>query len=150
MKPVARSLLFVPGDRPDRFDKAAASGAHQVIIDLEDAVAPSAKSAARDAVATWLAQGHSAAVRINAADTPWFADDLDMIRSIPAATVMLPKADADSLSHTSAALPGCPLIALIETVRGYMDLRQLGSVRQLTRMAFGSVDFGVETSIADE
>ena len=43
MSPIARSFLFVPGDRPERFAKAAASGAHQVILDLEDAVAPAAK-----------------------------------------------------------------------------------------------------------
>jgi hypothetical protein len=49
MERLARSLLFVPGDRPERFDKAAACGAHAVIVDLEDAVAPAAKAQARHA-----------------------------------------------------------------------------------------------------
>ena len=53
--PSARSLLFVPGDRPDRFDKAAASGADVVIIDLEDSVADEDKDRARDNAAAWLA-----------------------------------------------------------------------------------------------
>ena len=69
LKRVARSLLFVPGDRPERFDKAVASGAHEVIIDLEDAVAPAAKEHARDTVANWLRSGHVAGVRINTAAT---------------------------------------------------------------------------------
>ena len=50
-----RSYLFVPGDRPERFAKALASGADVVVLDLEDAVAPSVKAAARDAVADFLA-----------------------------------------------------------------------------------------------
>ncbi|MEO6985623.1 MAG: aldolase/citrate lyase family protein, partial [Paralcaligenes sp.] len=54
---IARSLLFVPGDRPERFAKAAASGAHEVMLDLEDAVAPASKIQARQAVSAWLAQG---------------------------------------------------------------------------------------------
>ena len=55
--PFPSSFLFVPGDRPDRFDKAVASGAHQVILDLEDAVAPGAKEGARRAVAAWAGRG---------------------------------------------------------------------------------------------
>src|SRR5690606_31331683 len=81
---IARSYLFVPADRPDRFPKALAAGADVVIIDLEDAVAPSAKSAARDALSNWLVSRPDAAsgagvqilVRINGADTPWFHDDV--------------------------------------------------------------------------
>ena len=49
-----RSLLFVPGDRPERFDKAAASGADALILDLEDSVAASAKTKAREAIAAYL------------------------------------------------------------------------------------------------
>ncbi|RYG06615.1 MAG: CoA ester lyase, partial [Burkholderiales bacterium] len=75
-----RSYLFVPGDRPERFPKALASGAGAVILDLEDAVAPDAKDAARRDVAAWLASGPVADVhvRINASGTPWFDDDLQM------------------------------------------------------------------------
>jgi len=148
VEPIARSLLFVPGDRPDRFDKAAASGAHQVVIDLEDAVAPTAKAAAREAAAPWLST-HTAMVRINAADTPWFEDDLAMLRSLPAASVMVAKADTESLARTASALPGRTIIALIETVKGFMALRQLASLPGVRRIAFGSVDFGTETGISD-
>jgi citrate lyase subunit beta/citryl-CoA lyase len=148
--PVARSLLFVPGDRPDRFDKAAASGAHQIILDLEDGVAPASKANARASVAAWLAAGKPAVVRVNAADTDRFGDDLALVRAMPAAMLMLSKADSRSLTEAAQALPGRPLIALLETVKGFVGLRQLAGVPGLARIAFGSVDFGVETGIADE
>jgi citrate lyase subunit beta / citryl-CoA lyase len=147
---VARSLLFVPGDRPERFAKAAASGAHGVILDLEDAVAPASKVRARAAVAAWLADGAEALVRINASDTEWFEEDLAMVASSPRAGVMLPKADAESTARVAGALQGRALIALVETVGGYMELRQLAATPGLQRIAFGSVDFAGESGIADE
>jgi citrate lyase subunit beta/citryl-CoA lyase len=150
MSRVARSLLFVPGDRPERFDKAVASGAHEVVLDLEDAVAPAAKAAARGMVALWLSTGREAFVRINALHTEWYADDLRMLRAVPSACVMLPKADADSLVRTAQALPGRRIIALLETVSGCMELAQMARVPGLERIAFGSVDFAAESGIADE
>jgi len=146
---LARSLLFVPGDRPDRFAKAAASGAHEIVIDLEDAVSPDAKGDAREAACNWLAQVNAAGVRINAADTEWIGDDLDMLQGHPSATIMLAKADADSLARVAASLPGRGIIALIETVKGYMELRRVSGLPGVLRIAFGSVDFGVESAIDD-
>ncbi len=150
MTPIARSLLFVPGDRPERFDKAAASGAHAVVLDLEDAVAPAAKSRARDAVAAWLAGGRPALVRINAAGTAWFDDDLRMVRAAAGAGLMLPKADVDAMSQVAAAMTGRPVIALLETVAGYFGVQALAAVLGLQRIAVGSVDFAAESGIADE
>jgi citrate lyase subunit beta/citryl-CoA lyase len=150
MSRISHSLLFVPGDRSERFEKAVASGAHQVIIDLEDAVAPTLKKQARDAVADWLGKGRSAMVRINAADTEWFDDDLLMMSTLASASLMLPKADIESLASTIKALPGRQIIALIETVKGYIELRQVAAMPGLTRIAFGSVDFGMETGINDD
>jgi citrate lyase subunit beta/citryl-CoA lyase len=145
-----RSFLFVPGDRPERFDKAVATGADMVVLDLEDAVAPAAKQAARLAVAAWLPGRRQVAVRINAADTPWYEDDLAMLRAAVQATPMLPKADAASLARTVDAVPGRPVIALLETVSGYLGLRMLAATPGLQRIAFGSIDFGAESGIADE
>jgi citrate lyase subunit beta/citryl-CoA lyase len=150
MTQLARSLLFVPGDRPERFAKAVASGAHAIVLDLEDAVAPAGKDAARDAVGAWLADGHRAIVRINAIDTPWFEADLDMLRSAPGTGVMLPKAETASLAHTLRAVGGRQVIALVETVGGYMELRTLVALDGLARIAFGSVDFAADSGIADE
>lgn len=150
MKPIARSLLFVPGDRPERFEKAAASGAHQLILDLEDAVAPAAKAVARDAIASWLRAGHRAIVRINSVETPWHGDDLSMLEVFPQAGVMLPKAEAVVMAQVTARLPGREAIGLVESVAGYAQLQALAAVDGLSRLAFGSVDFSLETGIADE
>jgi citrate lyase subunit beta/citryl-CoA lyase len=150
MKCPVHSLLFVPGHRPDRFAKAAASGAHQIVLDLEDAVAPDAKALARDAVATWLAGDNAGVVRINGADTIWFEDDLKMIREFAQAEVMLPKADAASVAHTASALAGRPVIALLETVAGYMELAPMSRSPDVCRVAFGSIDFALDSGIADE
>lgn len=150
MTQLARSLLFVPGDRPERFAKAAASGAHAVVLDLEDAVAPAAKDSARGIVGAWLREGLPAIVRVNAIDTPWFDDDIQMLRSAPGAGVMLPKAEGPSLAHTLRVLPGRRVIALVETVAGYMGLNTLVALDGLSRIAFGSVDFSADSGIADE
>ena len=102
--PSHRSLLFVPGSRPDRFDKALAAGASAVIIDLEDAVAPPDKDAARTALAAWLRPDHAVIVRINGVDTPWFNDDLTLCGHLGVAAVMVPKAErADTLATVTAA-----------------------------------------------
>lgn len=147
---VDRSLLFVPGHRPDRFDKAVASGAHQVVLDLEDAVAPADKDHARHEIATWLQAGGQAIVRINAAGTEWFSEDLTMLQNAPGAGVMLPKVCTASAAQVASSLSGRQIIGLLETVSAYMELRQICAIAGLERLAFGSLDFGTESGIADE
>jgi len=91
-----RSLLFVPGDRPDRMEKALASGADALILDLEDAVAAPAKPAARDAVRAFLCRDERPLplfVRINPLEGPFAADDLDAILPARADGIVLPKAE---------------------------------------------------------
>ena len=91
-----RSLLFVPGDRPERFDKAAASGADALILDLEDSVAASAKDAARAAVAARLRAergGVAVFVRINPLDTDLSRDDLSALQGLAPDAIVLPKAE---------------------------------------------------------
>jgi citrate lyase subunit beta / citryl-CoA lyase len=88
-----RSWLYVPGDRPERFAKAVASGADVVICDLEDAVSAANKAIARRAVADWL-RGHRAVVRVNGVGTPWHDDDVAAIADAPGlAGVLLPKTE---------------------------------------------------------
>lgn len=140
----ASSYLFVPGDRPERFAKAAASGAHRIVLDLEDAVGPDAKAGARDHVHAWFATGGAGVVRINGADTPWFGEDLAALAALPQAEIMVPKAEPDSLARVSAALPGRPLIALIETVAGLVDIHAVARSASVRRLAFGHLDFGVD------
>lgn len=104
------TYLFVPGNRPERFAKALASGAGAIILDLEDAVAPQDKEAARAAVVQWLASAPAGPVqrlvRINDASTPWFVDDLTELAQAAPDGVMLPKAeDAITVAHVLEVLP---------------------------------------------
>ena len=140
----ARTLLFVPGDRPDRFAKAAAAGADLVVVDLEDAVAAEAKETAREAVASWLADGHVAAVRINAAGTPWHAADLAAVAG-RAAAVVLPKAEPGAA--LTAVGRAAPTIALLETAAGILDARPVATTPGVCRLAVGTFDLAAELGI---
>lgn len=97
-----RALLFVPGDRPERFAKAAASGADALILDLEDSVSAANKATARDAIATWLSAPRTITtfVRINPLDSDMAQADLDAVLTAHPDGIMLPKAEgADSVRH---------------------------------------------------
>jgi citrate lyase subunit beta/citryl-CoA lyase len=140
--------LFVPGDRPDRFTKAAASGADQVICDLEDAVAEDNKAAARDAVREQLAaEGTRCWVRINPAHTPWHRDDLDALVGLPGlAGIVVPKSESP---HELVALrvsvgDGTAVVALIETAVGVVGAGPMAACLAVDRLAFGSLDFALD------
>ncbi|MGW6456492.1 HpcH/HpaI aldolase/citrate lyase family protein [Streptomyces sp. NPDC055078] len=139
----ARSLLFVPAHRPDRFDKAVATGADLVIIDLEDSVADEDKVRARDNASAWLARGNRAIVRINAPGTPWCDDDLAMAAGL-GCVIVVPKAeDRAQLAAIAARTAGrCGLIPLIETPLGVERALDVCSVPGTLRAAFGNVDLG--------
>lgn len=149
---MARSYLFVPADRPERYAKALGSGADAVIVDLEDAVAPAAKDSARAMLADWLARGAGPAsvrviVRINAADTPWFDDDLALLRSARVAAAMLPKAER---SDDLARIPHECLLPLVETAAGVDALRELARAPRVQRLVFGSIDLQADLGIAGD
>ena len=131
--------LFVPGDRPERFGKAAASGADAIIIDLEDAVAPAAKPAARENLRLAHNLGCAVVVRINGRATQWHVEDLAAVRQLAPAGVILPKAEsADDIGGTAAC--GVPIIALVETAAGLAAARAIAA-SGAARIAFGSLDF---------
>lgn len=151
----ARSYLFVPADRPDRYRKALASGADAVIIDLEDAVAADAKAAARAALQAWAAAEPALAarvwIRINDQATPWYADDLALLRQIRPAGVMLPKAEsAAQVDAVATALtPQAGVIALIETARGVHQVDAVACAPRVTRLAFGTLDYALDLDLPD-
>ncbi len=146
-----RSYLFVPGDRPERFAKALASGADAVIVDLEDAVAPANKNAARDAVAGALDATQPIVLRINGADTAWFADDARLAAHPGVAAVMLPKAaSADPVAALRAASGGKPVLALVESAAGMSNVAALAATPGVARLVFGSIDFQLDLDIADD
>jgi citrate lyase subunit beta/citryl-CoA lyase len=146
---VARSLLFVPGDRPERFAKACAAGADAVIVDLEDAVAPIAKAAARDALAAWLSPAHPVLVRINSADSQWFRDDLALCRLPGVAGIVLPKAEREQ-DLAAVADAGAPaILPLIESAQGMWNAASLACAPLVQRLVFGSIDFSFDLGIKE-
>jgi citrate lyase subunit beta/citryl-CoA lyase len=153
----ARTYLFVPGDRPERFAKALASGADAVILDLEDAVPPPAKDAARAAVAQALAalpaaQAARLVVRINGEESDGFAADLQMLAAAAAAAarpaVMLPKAErVATLEQVQAACPGAVVLALVESARGVVAAEALACAPGVARLVFGTLDYALDLDL---
>jgi citrate lyase subunit beta / citryl-CoA lyase len=141
----ARSFLFVPGHRPDRFEKAERSGADMVVLDLEDAVAADRKDDARDEVVTWLTAGGRACVRINDATSPQHPNDLAALTGLPGLiAVMLAKADHSAQVADVARRTGAPVIALVESAVGMAKVGDLAAVRGVVRLAFGHLDFALD------
>ena len=139
--------LFVPATKPDRFIKAAASGADAVIIDLEDAVASFEKVAARDALRS--AKG-SLIVRINGSNTPWFADDVAACRALSIAAIMLPKVESVAeIERLRMLSNNAPIIALIESAVSLANARAIAK-SGVARLAFGSLDFAADLGCSHE
>jgi citrate lyase subunit beta / citryl-CoA lyase len=139
------TYLFVPGDRPERFDKAANAGAGAIILDLEDAVLPEAKPGARDAIGEWLSShgehASRAIVRIND------EADLPFIAQARVQTVMLPKTES-AAQVRNVAQTGAKVIALVETARGIRAMDEIADAQGIVRLAFGTIDYAVDIDIA--
>jgi citrate lyase subunit beta/citryl-CoA lyase len=135
--------LFVPADRPERFAKAAASGADAIIVDLEDAVAPAAKDAARAGLAEALPPGVAVLVRVNAAGTPWHDADVALVARQPGLGLMLPKAeDAATVARVASRIGADRVfVALVESALGVHRAVEVATVPGVTQLAFGPADF---------
>ena len=150
---LARSLLFVPGNRPERFEKAARSGADAIILDLEDSVPAGDKASAREAVAaSWtqlLREGVPVVVRINAHGSAAGSDDLAAIAQLSGlGAVMVPKADStEALGQVRDALRGAPLLLLIETAAGFDAVKSLAAAPGVLRLVVGHIDFLADTGM---
>ncbi len=142
--------LFVPGDRPERFAKAAASGANAVILDLEDAVATERKSYARDCVRAHELDKTRTIIRVNARTSAHFAADLSALKDRPFAALMLPKTErsGDVLAVHEALGGIVPIIPLIETALGVANLTDILATPGVCVAAFGSVDFALDLGCA--
>ena len=146
---IARSYLFVPGSRPDRFDKAYAAGAGAVIIDLEDAVPVAEKSKARMAVEAWVNPAHPVVLRINGPATDWFRDDVTCARMPGIQAIMLPKTESIEHLRRVEELLGqsVAILPLIETAQGFMSALEIARDRAVQRLVFGSLDFQLDVGI---
>lgn len=164
--PLLCSWLFVPGNRPDRIDKALASGADAVIVDLEDAVGPAGKGAAREVVAG-LTAGQPVAgqprlfVRTNGWATPWLLADLEAAVGPRLAGVLLPKAEtAEQIRAVDWIIGQCEarrdlvagrveLLALVESAAGLLGTTAMvGASPRLSGVAFGAADYALDAHVS--
>jgi citrate lyase subunit beta/citryl-CoA lyase len=150
------SYLFVPGNRHDRFDKALASGADAIIIDLEDAVVAEDKASARDQIRAWLAArsdvDERVLVRINDAATPWLDEDLALARDTGIRGIVLPKVEhVRQIDRVRAALhPDAYVVPIIESARGLLAVESIAAAPSVQRLAFGTLDYTVDLDLSDD
>ncbi|MDZ4393645.1 CoA ester lyase [Cypionkella sp.] len=145
-----RSVLYIPGSKDRALEKARSLAADAIIFDLEDAVAPEEKAAAREVLAQALAEGgygHRARiVRINGLDSPWGAEDLAAFGGHPGVeAVLIPKVNrAADLDAVALAAPGKPLWAMMETALGMLNAAEIAAHPSLQGMVMGTNDLAKE------
>lgn len=146
-----RSYLFVPGNRPDRYSRACATRSHAVIVDLEDAVAPADKVAARRSLVEWLAPERRVMVRVNAPGSEWLVDDLRACANDSVVAVVLPKAErADDVVEVGKACGSRPVLPLVETARGLWNALAVAQAPNVRALLFGSLDFQADLGATDD
>ena len=152
---LARTYLFVPGNRPERFAKALASSADAVVLDLEDAVAADAKACARNAVADWAAHASAAdlgraVLRINHAGSAEFDEDCRLLREAGVAGAMLAKAEtAQQVRQLRTAVPGISVLALIESAPGVANATAVAAAPGVSRLVFRTLDYALDLDHLD-
>jgi citrate lyase subunit beta/citryl-CoA lyase len=150
---ISRSWLLVAATRTDEFDAAASSRADQVVLDIEDAVDPKNKDAARADVVSWLRDQGSAWVRINDHSTDFWSDDVDALVGLPNLVgVMLAKTESpEHVTETFDRLGGnTPVLALIESALGIEEATSIARARGTFRLAFGSGDYRRDTGTSSD
>jgi citrate lyase subunit beta / citryl-CoA lyase len=148
---LARSWLLVNGAHADRFESATQSPADIVVLDIEDAVAPKDKVAARRNVVEWLGAGKTDWVRINGFGTSWWADDIAALAGGSVGGVMLAMVESvDHVTETALRLPNVPIVALVETARGLERITEIAAAKGTFRLAFGIGDFRRDTGFGEE
>jgi citrate lyase subunit beta/citryl-CoA lyase len=142
---VPRSLLFVPGGRADMVAKAPRSGPDAVAVDLEDAVAPGDKEAARStavaAVAELPEDSRLVLIRVNPPGTPWFDDDVEAVAPTHAGVVLPKYEDPAQLRDLRDRIGDRPVVVGIETARGVARARELLAEPGVTAGYFGAEDY---------
>lgn len=139
--------LYVPADRLDRVGKALVSGAHAVIVDLEDAVAPAAKNEARAGLAAVLSEEASVHVyvRVNALESPWADDDLAAVAGLAIDGVVLPKVESVELPDVGAL----ELYCLLETPLGVERAFEVASHPRVAGISLGEADLRAQTGAGE-
>lgn len=139
-----RSVLYIPAANARAMEKARGLAADAIIFDLEDAVAPNAKAAARDALSQALTQDYgprARIVRINALSTTWGVDDASACAGLDIDAVLIPKVDGpDDLDRVAALIPDTPLWAMMETPLGMLNAAAIAAHPRLAGMVMGTND----------
>ncbi|MCU1737831.1 MULTISPECIES: HpcH/HpaI aldolase/citrate lyase family protein [Pseudomonas] len=147
---IARSALFVPGSRPERFAKALASGADVVIVDFEDAVEEPLKRIARDHLGQFLTTNTQARVlvRVNAPDHTEHSADLAFCKQHPGVSgVLLPKVE-NAAQVGAVAATGKPVWPIIESARGLLNLAEIANAPGVERLSFGGLDLALDLNLS--
>lgn len=140
-----RSVLFAPAGDERKLVKALASGADAVVADLEDAVAPSARAAARETLSRVRASDvHRPAlmVRVNEPGTPDCDEDLQLVRGLDLYAIVIPKATAASTACLPTGLPR--LVPIVETAQGVRESYEIARAPGVCALMFGAVDLAAE------
>ncbi len=138
-----RSALYLPASNARAVEKARGLPCDMVILDLEDAVKPDAKAAARDAAVAAMTEGFGhriGAIRLNGPDTGWHDDDVAAVRASRAIAVVLPKVERAEVATRIADACGKPLFAMIETPAGVFDARAIAAAPGVVGLIAGSND----------
>lgn len=140
-----RSALYIPGAKPRALDKARGLACDVILFDLEDAVAPDAKVAARDTLRLALAEGGYGArlrlVRINGLDTEWGADDARAAATMACDGILVPKVSSPAdLDAVAALIPDLPLWAMMETPLGVLNAQAIAAHPRLSGFVIGTND----------
>ena len=141
----ARSVLFAPGNDRRKLEQALECGADAVVADLEDAVPPDEKAAARRLTAEILATARTpsaVAVRVNGTDTPLWEDDLRALADVELGALVLPKATPEAVARLGRH--EAPVLAIVETAHGLRRAYEVASAPRVVALALGAVDLGVE------
>lgn len=144
-----RSVLYIPGSKERALEKARDLATDAIIFDLEDAVAPEEKTAARDTLTRTLATADYGPrlriVRINGLDTEWGADDARAFANGNADAILIPKVNSpDDLDAVAALAPGKPLWAMMETALGMLNAAAIAAHPALQGMVMGTNDLAKE------
>lgn len=144
-----RSVLYIPGSKDRALEKARSLPADAIIFDLEDAVTPEEKPAARALLAATLDStdyGHRARiVRVNGLDTPWGVDDIAAFAGVAVDAILVPKVNsAADLDAVARLIPDVPLWAMMETARGMLNAAEIAAHPRLEGMVMGTNDLARE------
>ncbi|MDU8944599.1 HpcH/HpaI aldolase/citrate lyase family protein [Ovoidimarina sediminis] len=144
-----RSVLYIPASKARALEKARGLPVDAIIFDLEDAVAPEEKAAARETLAAALSEGGYGArarlVRVNGLDTEWGQADLDAAAAMDCDAILLPKVGgAADLDRVAARVPGAALWAMMETPEGILNAQEIAGHGAMTGFVLGTNDLAKE------